>query len=413
MIVSISVLSIITVFSLNAFAGASSWGKTSAKATIKSGVDNAPLYDATKGVIKEDSREGKIVNKGRKHNATHYTFKAAPCRGGMAYRLQGYGWVCGDHLNMISSESGNKTKQTRQLGGGSQNDNQMGEQSSSGFSPEKISSDKAKGQKVTTESLDRIMRQKVVEIGVNKKQEVKKSENATGSDRFNAIKDRVEGSEVQAVKPDEMTFVKFSKNFTNRIHCPGKITKVVYPKDRGVKIYDDDNNIFLRVDPDAPSQFVLDLFIQCSGEIFEMNGAVDGSLSSQKIVLDVPKSKSSAQKQQLSKSQEKSIAQAESLPLEDKVSKIFKRAYPKDYMSYWDVHKVDRDVGGFVYMRRVETHINNMVVRDLVKEGKVTDNEVLGFATYVLPKTENLIAYGVAEVPETGANRVILLSVGK
>lgn len=230
-------------------------------------------------------------------------------------------------------------------------------------------------------------------------------------DRYAAIRERVESDDIQTVTPEQRRFVRLSRNYMNRFVCETGLENVLIPGNKDVEVVQRKTDFVLRVGDGAPkNQFMLDLFVDCGGKTYEMNAAVDSILPSQRIVL----APGSVVERDLS-DYKRVITEANALPQEEKITKIFRRVFDKDYLQVWEVSEKNIQDGPYYLNRIVRTYFgddHSMKVLDFLYEGKATKAGVLSYLSGGL-RGERVIAIGIADIPEKGASRVLVLTQGR
>jgi len=228
-------------------------------------------------------------------------------------------------------------------------------------------------------------------------------------DRYSMIRDKVNMSDEQIVYPDKRTFVKLSRNFMNRIQCVDhSLGAIVVPADKGLDYTVQPSDIYLQGKVDSPSSFIVEMYITCGNKVFEINGAVDSELPSQKIRLQLDKD---SHAQNLREANLDVIKKAESLPYEEKIVKILKRAYQKDYMKFWIVEDRYNDVSFLIYTKKISTGISGVIVREFYADRRINqDEKIVEMIQSGLFVGENILAVGSVYSENTDSSKLYILS---
>jgi hypothetical protein len=230
------------------------------------------------------------------------------------------------------------------------------------------------------------------------------------TDSFRA---HVEAPEWQKAVSDRRSFGAFARNYTNRIHCDGVITDVIYPTTKGLELElkNKGHDLFIQVGPSVPSDityFPVDLNIICQGEVFQVNAVVDTQYAGTNMELAL----NGGVSPEIRRPYESSILRAQTLPHEEQVVKILTRVWNQDYLPYWVTKKINRSCS-FSFPCRlsasIDTGISGVVAWDFLAPVNVNIPELLaGLSPHV---TGEVI--GIGRVPLREAQRVIILSVDK
>lgn len=162
------------------------------------------------------------------------------------------------------------------------------------------------------------------------------------------FKATIEAPEWQAALPDRRVFAAFARHYTNRIHCEGVITDVLFPTGKGLEleIKNEGHDVFMRIAHDVPPEFVnypIDLNIICDGEVFQLNGIVDAKYAATNVRLLGQGKRSKAHKGRGTsapvdlKPYAEVIKAAAALPHEEKLVRIVKRILTDRTMDFWTV----------------------------------------------------------------------------
>ena len=230
------------------------------------------------------------------------------------------------------------------------------------------------------------------------------------SDSFRA---HVEGPEWQRAHSDRRSFGVFARNYTNRIHCDGVISDVIYPTTKGLELElkNGGHDLFIQVGPSVPSDityFPADLNIVCQGEVFQINAVVDSQYAgtNMELVLSGEISRDTLGLY------EDAILRAQGLPHEEQLVKILTRVWNHDYLPYWKTKKHSRSCGFGSPCSldvSIDTGISGITAWDFLAPISADIPELLArLGQYV---TGEIIGIGRVHLRE--AQRVIFLSVSK
>lgn len=228
----------------------------------------------------------------------------------------------------------------------------------------------------------------------------------------------VEAPEWQRAFSDRRSFGVFARNYTNRIHCDGVITDVIYPTTKGLELElkNKGHDLFIQVGPSVPSDityFPVDLNIVCQGEVFQVNAVVDTQYAGTNMELTL----SGAASQDSLKPYESAILQAQGLPHEEQLVKILTRVWGKDYLQYWAAKQHNRSCGFGSPCKlsvSIDTGINGIVAWDflapihagipelLARLGQQVTGEIIGIGRVHLREAQRVI---ILSVKKTGAKR--------
>ena len=297
--------------------------KIPAKGTLKRGIESAWLYGYSgKGKFTKDERKS-AIKKGETFEIVAYGDIGGPCRGEMAYLVKDRGWICASVVKLLSVPEGENVPVVTT--------NERKTPSPTEIKPtaynrliEKVKKDISK--KETGHSVQSL------------------------DDRF---KKWASKQLAQSVAPEVETPVFISRDQISRINCPGTITKVVYPTDKGVEISKDEHNVYVRIDPHVPaSEFPLELYVTCDGRVYPMIAKVKSDIPAQKIMLATIEKKVTGSSSPLEVSR-----------FEEKVMKILRRVYRKDYLCSWEVEEFsERLTRELTWLREVKTGIDGLRV---------------------------------------------------
>lgn len=228
-------------------------------------------------------------------------------------------------------------------------------------------------------------------------------------DRYSLIRDKVNMSDEQIVNPDRRTFVKLSRNFMNRIQCvDNDLGTIVIPADKGLDHSVQPSDIFIQGKADSPSSFIAEMYITCGNKIFELNGAIDSELPSQKIRLELDKDSNLTN---LRENNLEAIKKAESLPYEEKLVKILKRVYEKDYMKFWVVEDRYNDVLNMTYTKKITTSISGVIVREFYANRRIMqDEKLVEMINSGLFVGENILAVGNVYSSNADSSKLFVIS---
>jgi hypothetical protein len=230
------------------------------------------------------------------------------------------------------------------------------------------------------------------------------------TDSFRA---HVEEPEWQRAFSDRRSFSVFARNYTNRIHCDGVISDVLYPTAKGLELElkNKGHDLFIQVGPTVPSDityFPVDLNLVCQGEVFQINAVVDTQYAgtNMELVLNGGVSPETLQPY------ESSILKAQALPHEERLVKILTRVWNRDYLPYWMLKKINRSCSFSSPCKlsvSIETGVNGIVAWDFLAPVNATIPELL--ARLGRHVTGEIIGIGRVHLRE--AQRVIILSVAR
>jgi len=230
------------------------------------------------------------------------------------------------------------------------------------------------------------------------------------TDSFRA---HVEAPEWQRAFSDRRAFGVFARNYTNRIHCDGVITDVIYPTTKGLELElkNKGHDLFIQVGPSVPSDityFPVDLNIVCQGEVFQVNAVVDTQYAgtNMELILNGGVSPETLRPYELS------ILKAQGLPHEEQLVKILTRVWNQDYLPYWVTKKINRSCSFGSPCKlgtSVETGISGVVAWDFLAPVNATIPELL--ARLGQHVSGEIIGIGRVHLRE--AQRAIILSVAK
>jgi hypothetical protein len=230
------------------------------------------------------------------------------------------------------------------------------------------------------------------------------------TDSFRA---HVEAPEWQQAYSDRRSFGVFARNYTNRIHCDGAITDVIYPTAKGLELElkNKGHDLFIQVGPSVPSDityFPVDLNIVCQGEVFQINAVVDTQYAGTNMELVL----NGGVSPETLRPYESSILKAQGLPHEERLVKILTRVWNQDYLPYWVTKKINRSCSFGSPCKlgaSVETGISGVVAWDFLAPVNATIPELL--ARLGQHVSGEIIGIGRVHLRE--AQRVIILSVAK
>lgn len=235
------------------------------------------------------------------------------------------------------------------------------------------------------------------------------------TDSFRA---HVEAPEWQRAFSDRRSFGVFARNYTNRIHCDGVITDVIYPTTKGLELElkNKGHDLFIQVGPSVPSDityFPVDLNIVCQGEVFQVNAVVDTQYAGTNMELML----SGDASQDSIKPFESAILKAQGLPHEEQLVKILTRVWNKDYLQYWGTKQHNRSCGFGSPCKlsvSIDTGISGIVAWDflapinagipelLARLGQQVTGEIIGIGRVHLREAQRVI---ILSVKKTGAKR--------
>jgi hypothetical protein len=230
------------------------------------------------------------------------------------------------------------------------------------------------------------------------------------SDAFRA---HVEAPEWQRAYSDRRSFGVFARNYTNRIHCEGVISDVIYPTTKGLELElkNGGHDLFIQVGPSVPSDityFPADLNIVCQGEVFQINAVVDSQYAGTNMELAL----SGDVSREALKPYEDAILRAQGLPHEEQVVKILTRVWNREYLPYWETKKQNRSCGFGSPCKldvSIDTGISGIAAWDFLAPISADIPELLArLGQYV---TGEIIGIGRVHLRE--AQRVIILSAKK
>lgn len=223
----------------------------------------------------------------------------------------------------------------------------------------------------------------------------------------------VEAPEWQRAFSDRRSFGVFARNYTNRIHCDGVISDVIYPTTKGLELElkNKGHDLFIQVGPSVPSDityFPVDLNIVCQDEVFQVNAVVDSQYAGTNMELAL----SGDVSPETLKDHESSILKARGLPHEEQVVKILTRVWNHDYLPYWGTKTHNRSCGFGSPCKlgaSIDTGIGGVVAWDFLAPANAGIPELLArLGQYT---TGEIIGIGRVHLRE--AQRVIILSVNK
>lgn len=228
-----------------------------------------------------------------------------------------------------------------------------------------------------------------------------------------AFRAHVEAPEWQRAFSDRRAFGVFARNYTNRIHCEGTISEVVYPTTKGLEleIKNKGHDLFFQVGPTVPpdiTYFPVDLNIICDDEVFQVNAVVDTQYPGTNMELVL----SGTVKPDSLHPYENSIQRAQALPHEEQLAKILTRVWNSDYLPYWVTKKQNRACGfGSPCKLRisVDTGISGLVAWDFLAPVTANIPELLAR----LGEHVNGEIIGIGRIRLKEAQRVIILSLKK
>jgi len=223
---------------------------------------------------------------------------------------------------------------------------------------------------------------------------------------------QVERAAWQRAEPDKRNFAAFARNYSNRIHCDGVISDVLFPVDKGleIKILNDGHDVFLRVGQSVPpsyAHFPVDLTVLCNGQVYQFNAVIDAKYPGTNVDL-VGATNSAREIKQYSEA----IQRAAALPHEDKISRIMQRVYQDKPLPYW--HQTSKSQkfteNGYAYFLRqtIKTNIEGIVAWDFsLDNSHLTISELL----HILKPAVAGEIISIGRVQYSNAQRVVVLSV--
>lgn len=230
------------------------------------------------------------------------------------------------------------------------------------------------------------------------------------------FKQVVSDAKKQVIQADKREFASLSRNYVNRISCSGQIEKMIVPQDQGLEaeITNDNHDLFIRVGVNPSKQFPVDLSLICDGQVFLINAVVHPHVPSQEIVLELPKGIRPLSTVAKEKHAE-SIAAAEALPLEEKLSKIMQRMYKGDFLAYW--REIDTPTsqsrwnnGSYAVLLQkvVKTEIDHMIAWDFVFRGRFPTSSFYDVIRKIV--TGEVVAFGRVAYEGHDAARIIVIT---
>lgn len=238
------------------------------------------------------------------------------------------------------------------------------------------------------------------------------------------FKATIEAPEWQAALPDRRVFAAFARHYTNRIHCEGVITDVLFPTGKGLEleIKNEGHDVFMRIANDVPPEFVnypIDLNIICDGEVFQLNGIVDAKYAATNVRLLGQGKRSKTKGGGTSapadlKPYAEVIKAAAALPHEEKLVRIVKRILTDKTMDFWTVRPMGvrhTAYGSPATLRQVvTTNINGIKVWDFAVGNKeLSAHELL---TALSPVIDGKVL-AVSRKPYANTQRVLVLTEPK
>lgn len=199
------------------------------------------------------------------------------------------------------------------------------------------------------------------------------------------FKAHIEAPEWQVAIPDRRVFAAFARHYTNRVHCEGVISDVLFPTNKGLEleIKNEGHDVFLRIANDVPPEYAnypIDLNIICDGEVFQLNGIVDAKYAATNVRLLGQGKRSKTNKGGGTsvpvdlKPYTEVIKAAAALPHEEKLVRIVKRILTDQTMAFWTVRSmgVRHTVYGSAALLRqvVTTNIDGIKVWDFAVQNK-------------------------------------------
>lgn len=236
------------------------------------------------------------------------------------------------------------------------------------------------------------------------------------SEEIEKFKSVVKDSKKQIIQSDKREFVELSRNYLNRISCAGQLEKLIVPQDQGLEaeITNDNHDLFLRVGPNSAKQFPVDMSLICDGHVFLLNAVVHPSVPSQEIVLSLPKGMRPLSA--VAKEKYKGvIAEAEALPLEEKISRIVQRVYKGNLLPYWQ--EIDtptsqsrwtRGSYSVLLQKVIKTEIDSLVAWDFVFRGRFPKSAIYDEIRKVVHG--DIVSFGIVPYEGHDAARVMVMT---
>lgn len=224
------------------------------------------------------------------------------------------------------------------------------------------------------------------------------------------FREAVEKGGKQRIHANQREFIALSRNYINRIHCEGEITKLVPPPVGLIDSVDLENegqDLFLRIADKTPQDFPIDLNIICSGATYLLNGVVHSGLPTQDIELVLPEG---AKNKVALRKFTKDIKEASALPLEEKVAKVLQRIYKGEFLPYWESETGQaikkRGFGSMLLSQVVHTNIEGLTGWDFIFSGNPNKEEIIMQSGRVV--SGRLVGYGKVNLGDSC--RVIVLT---
>ncbi len=237
-----------------------------------------------------------------------------------------------------------------------------------------------------------------------------------------AFKNQIEQPEWQSARPDRRSFAAFARHYTNRIHCDGVITDVLFPTGKGLEleIKNEGHDVFLRISNDVPPEFSaypIDFNFICDSEVFQVNGIIDAKYSSTNLrLIGSGKKQSEAQKAAAEadlKPYAEAIKTASALPQEEKLARIMRRIWDAKPLPYWKARAMGTKhvaYGSAAILRQViNTNIDGITAWDFAVENPhlaaqelmkvmrpAVDGKIIGLGRVVMQKTQRAIVLTVS-----------------
>jgi len=294
----------------------------------------APKYNSI-NVFKEGTNgfslvKDEVFNKAQKYEIVQAD-KSMVCPGGTMLRLKNKGWVCNNNFNPIVAFSDEKQ-------GKNSSNNKEGKRAKA-TSLQKISANRN-----TTKPSD--------SNRINNSQIIKEK-----MPEYADIIDSVDkGTIYQTAESEAITNIMVGKNYMNRIYCPGKIEgDILYNKNQNIEIFFDEQNVYVKAPNNSMDQFLSNLIVRCSGEVFQINLVFDAGLPGQFVKMKAPKMDVDAKDVRFSGQN-----------FENKIVNMLAMLYDNKMSGAWRVNKMFKELGPSTILKKVDTRNEGIYLFDAV-----------------------------------------------